>query len=112
MNQDSTQFSAPIAIADGSSFRDDRLFWFFDRIRFSVRSTEGLRRLSESHLGAEGLNVVAIEDLWATRTEAIDFAQKEILERIQGLRDRIVELELSKAKGDRSLKTILQARGL
>jgi hypothetical protein len=102
----------PAAIADGSSYRAGDTHFFFDRQARVVRSTQGLKRLDAEFLGSPGLKIIAIGDLYQSRGDAVDHGQRLLLDEIEAIRDKILELERSKPKAQQSLKRILQARGL
>ncbi len=103
---------SPVAIADGSSFLLTKNYWWYDAQARVVRSTDGLRRIGTDHLGSDSWKVIRIDQLHSDRGDAVDAGQKILLSEMEKLRDAIQSLEYSKPKAERSLKRILQSRGL
>lgn len=99
-----------VLTADKTVFDQESEYFFFDRGGETVRGTGGLRRVGTDYLGAMGLKIIAIADLYANRDNAIEAAQKYCLSEIEKLREKIRAFESDKSPKGRTLKYVLQAK--
>lgn len=100
-----------VLTADDKPFNPGQNYFYVDQANMAIRESQYLRRIDPNHLGDMNVRLTAITALRANRDDAVEDLENILVKQIEGLREKIRELEAEKSPDRRTVKFVLMARG-